>query len=254
MAAVEKSYVPGRPDIQEDSGPNQVLSKWRDLEKIGISRALFHERLRDIYSLEPESVCINEGISVEYGHFCHTVQGEPTFTNLQQSSVVTTGDSKIVSNDTFEPLTLSVELDSVHKRGVSATVTQESEISFNKKIPLRFSNPGISDLQHLTLQNTTGYTCSSSEKVIVSKSVQVTLQPAQRTLAVLDVSWTEVKGDFLIPFVIDGWCMSSFPRQVNGQRVWLHEISDLFDAPQSLLRGHFECVYDVRGSVDIQLM
>jgi hypothetical protein len=258
MAAVEKSYVPrNRPGVEKGSGPNQVLSRWKDLEKIGLPRSSFHERLRDINSMEPDSVCVNEGICMEYGHFCHTIQRDPILNNLQQSTGVTTGDSKIVANDTFEPLTLRVELESVHTRGVSVAVTQESDVSFNKEIPLHLVPSGTREFvcsQPLSIQNTAGYTCSNSEKVQVTESVDVTLQPGQKAMAVLDVTWTEVKGQFAIPFAIDGWCMSTFPRLVNGQRVWLHEISGLFDIPQSMLRGNFTCVYDVRGSVDIQLM
>lgn len=258
MAGVDKSSAPRRPVVHRWH-QNQILSKWRDFENVGYSRSVFCEKLREIYSQEPDSVCMNEGLCVEQGHFCHTVQKSPTYSILQQSTVVTTGDSRIVANDTCEPLTLVVELESSHTRGISVTVTRQSDVSFDKKIPLELTSPEIGDIMSsqspLTVENTSGYTSSVSEEVLVAEKAQVTLQPGQKAMAVLDISWREVKGEFLIPFAIDGWCMSSFPRQVNGQRVWLHDISSLFDQPPMFsLHGNFECISDIKGSVDVQLI
>jgi hypothetical protein len=253
MAAVAKAYVPERV---ANGLPNQALSKWEDLEMAGCSKSAFHERLTEIYSQEPVSVCVNEGLCMEYGHFCYTVQKGSTVTELQQSTVMTTGDSKLVPNDTEEPVIVRVDLKSTQKVGVSLTVSEESNFSRGKRISLFMNEPGIRKVSSspFVIENTTGCTCSTSEEVEVSESVEVALQPGQRVLATLDVSWTEVKGEFVVPFAIDGWCMSSFPRPVNGQRLWLHDISSLFDLSQSELRGTLACVSDIKSSVRTKIL
>ena len=251
MAAVGRSYVP----LKAARGPNQVQSKWSDLEKAGCSRSALSGKLREIYSQKPEGVFVNEEICAEYGHFCYTIQKECTYGSLEESTVMTTADSKTVANDTSEQQTLRVELESTQTRGISVTVTKASEFSFTNEIPLQLVNPGPTNLlssQPLTVENKTGYTKSLLDEVKVSESVDVTLSPGQRVEVVLCVSWAEVKGEFFVPFAIEGWCMSSYSEMVNGQGVWLHELSSLFDLPQSVLRGRFECKYDIKRSFDIR--
>ena len=254
MAAVCKSCYNSTGKGERRATNKRVLSKWEDLEKVGCSETSFRERLREIYGQEPEVVCVNESLCQEYGHFCHKVQGNCEWSSLQNSTVMATGDSKIVSNDTSETVRVRVELKSTQKRGIAVTVTQESNITLGNETYIH-PPPHLSTHSHphsLTIENTSGSSASSFEDITVEQSIDVVLEPGQRAEAVLNLSWTEVKGEFAVPFEIDGWFMSKFSESVNGQCLWLHEMSSIFDMPSSTLCGHFECVYNVRGSVEVR--
>ena len=252
MAAVAKRYVAMRPVDQPHD--NQVLSQWIDLEKAGCSKAALSDKLREIFNCQPDSVCVNEGLCMEYGHFCYTQQKECTFENLRQTTVMSTGSSKIIENDTTDSLEVCVRLESTQKVGASLSVTKASDFSFGKTIRVNIA-PDNTDTspaslwQLLTIENTPGYTSSNFEDSKVGESVRISLKPGQRASVAQELSWTEIKGDFAIVFTIDGWCMCQFPVSVNGQRIWLHEIESLFETPVSVLRGNFKCVYDLKSSV-----
>lgn len=238
------------------TGPAQVLSEWEDLASAGYSRSVFHEKYREIYSTEPECVSVNEGICMNHGHYCYTIQETCTFSEKQLSTIFGVGDSKEVVNNTSEPLTMQVELQSTQKSNAIVTVTQPSVFSFRDKVSVTARELGMHGVfsTGFSLDNQVNSTCSVSECVEVADSVCVTLQPGQRARATLDVSWIEMKKEFTVPFRIEGWCMASFADPVNGQRYWLHDIASLFETPRSCLTGTVECVDSIKGSTHVQFL
>lgn len=238
------------------TGPAQVLAEWEDLESVGHSRSSFRDKYREIYSVEPDCVSINEGICMEYGHLCYTSQETATYSNRHFSTVIVTGDTKELVNTTDKPVTLQVELKSTHKTFATVVVTEPSAFSVGKKLSVSTRELGIHSMFSVSfsLDNHAGSNYSTSEDVEVADYISLTLEPGQRAKARLDVSWMEMKEDFTVPFSIDGWVMATFPHLVNGQRYWLHDLASLFDTPKSLLKGTVECVFDIKGSTQVQFL
>ena len=236
--------------------PSQVLSRWEDLEKVGFSKSSFHEKYRDIYGQEPDYVCVNEGMCLEYGHYCYIVQECCSYSNQQQAAVMSTGESKELVNTMDKPVTFRVELKSEHTVSATLTVTQASAFSLKNKISVHSSELGIADTlsTKFSFHNDKGSTCCVSEAIEVADIVNVTLQPGQKAIACQDISWTETKHQFTIPFEIAGWCMARFPNLVNGQHYWLHDIASLFHTPTSSLHGTIDCVGNVTSSVYVNLV
>ena len=249
MAAVEKKSI-----LRSPTRPNQVLTRWEDLSEVGCSKSALYEKYEDIYSSAPNSISINEGICMDYGHYCYTIQERCSYTDQQRSTVMTIGDSEVLVNNTNHPVTYHVRLRSTRTKHASVTVTNKSGFSFGKEIVVSTSELGIQDkfYDSFSLQNCIDSTSSTSETVEITGSVDVTLQPGQKAVAVLDITWTEIKERFTIPFTIDGWCVATFPKAVNGHRYWFSDISSLFPTPQSSLSGSVVCVCDIKGSVSVK--
>ena len=249
MAEAEKRKV-----TRSVTGPNQVLTRWEDLSEVGCTKSALHEKYREIYDSAPDTISINEGICMDYGHYCYTIQESCSSTDQQQSTVMATGDVKELVNNTNHPVTYHVQLKCTKTKHASVTVTRKSEFSFRNEIVVSTSELGIQDKfdDSFSIQNCVGSTSSSSENVEVAESVDVTLQPGQRAVAVLDVAWTEIRKHFTIPFTVDGWCVATFPKAVNGHRFWFSDISSLFPTPQSSLSGLVECVCDIKGSISVK--
>ena len=201
------------------TGPARVLSEWEDLASAGYTRSTFREKYREIYSSEPVSVSVNEGICMEYGHFCYNIQKNCTHNNKQLSTILAVGDSKELINNTDEPTTLQVELKSTQKKYAIVTVTQPSDFSFKDKVTVTASELGMQNVfsTGFSLDNQVDSTSTVSESIELTDSVCVTLQPGEKAMATLDVSWTELREEFTVPFRIEGWCMATFSHRVNGQ-------------------------------------
>ena len=167
-----------------------------------------------------------------------------------------TGDSREVMNNTEDPITVNVLLKSTQTTTATATVTKACEFALRKGIIIDTNELGIHAMPRalLQLENSVGHASTKSESVEIVRSVDVALQPGQRAVAYLDLSWTELRQDFEIPFTIDGWCISTLGYSVNGQRKWLHDIASLFQTPESIMRGTFECVYDIQVSALVSLV
>ena len=249
MAAAEKGSAPRSVTV-----PNQVLTRWEDLSEVGCTKSALYEKYREIYNSAPDSISINEGICMDYGHYCYTIQESCSYTDQRQSTVMATGDVKELINNTNHPMTYHVQLKTAKTKYATVTVARKSQFSFRNKIVVSTSELGIQNEfdDSFSFQNSIGSTSSASENVEVTGSVDVTLQPGQRAVAVLDITWTEIKKHFTIPFTVDGWCVATFPKAVNGHRFWFSDISSLFPTPQSSLSGSVECVCDIKSSVSVK--
>ena len=256
MASATTGKIRSKQTVSVSPRPQPVLAEWEDLERAGYPKSAFYEKFGEIYSSSVDSVYMNEGTCLDHNHYCYVVRGRCSYGNRQWSTVLATGDSRDLVNNSSKPVMLNVQLKSTQTSRVSATVTTACDFSPRKGITLNSSEIGVEGTPPtlLQLENYVGHNSSKSEDVVIVRSVDVALQPGQTARAVLDVSWTELKQEFEIPFAIDGWCMSTLRRSVNGQRSWLHDIASLFETPRSCMRGTFECVYDIRGWASVSYM
>lgn len=256
MASAPKTISPRQSFKVCTATPRQFLSSWEDLEKAGYPKSKFDERLSEMYCAKVDRVFVNEEMCLDQGHHCHTIQDVCSYGNQNWATVMATGDSKELMNNTDKPLTLNVQLKSTQTRRAAATVTKACDFSLRNRINVSSSELGIQGMvpTSFQLENSVGSTCSRSEDVEISRNVEVTLQPGQRAVAILDITWIELRQDFEIPFTIDGWCMSTFRDMVNGQRNWLHDIGSIVETPKSSISGTIECVYDIQGSPLVTLM
>lgn len=251
MAAAEVSF-PGRKVQSRE--PNQVLTRWDDLSKAGCTRAAFFKKYEELYSTRPDCVYVNEGVCMDYGHYCYTIQGECSYNDQIQSTVMRSGDSKELVNNTDQPVTYHVQLKATQSKSLSVTVTKESEYSFGNTISVNAKELGIQgqfSTSDIILENSIGFTNCITDSVEVAESVDVTLKPGERAVAILDITWTELKQNFSVPFVIDGWCIAKFPKIVNGHYYWFYDISSFFDTPESNLHGKVDCMCNVKGTIHV---
>lgn len=238
----------------QSTGPNQVLTRWEDLSTAGCTRAAFSKKHEELYGTKPDCVYVNEGACMDYGHLCYTVQGDCSYSNQMQSTVMRTGHSKEVVNTTDQPMTYHIQLKATQPKSLSMTVTKKSEFSFGNQISVNTMELGIEEQftsADILLENSVGFTSCITDSVEVAESVDITLKPGQKAVAVLDITWTQLKESFSVPFVIDGWCIAKFPKLVNGQYDWLSDISSIFNTPASHLSGTVDCIYNIKGKIHV---
>ena len=91
--------------VKQPAPENSVFTTWDDLAKAGISRNDLERAYEKRFKEEPEGEYLNEGICVEYGHYCYNIQGTPKYYNQKKTKMTKCGDERIIANNTDAPAT-----------------------------------------------------------------------------------------------------------------------------------------------------
>ena len=232
---------------------NSVLTTWDDLAQAGISPKDVENMYEEHFKKKPDNEYLNEDICKEYGHYCYNIQGTPKYYNQKKTKMTSLGNERIIANNSDVPATYHVTLSSSHSKSASVTVTNTASFSFGSTITMGSELLGIGAEFQTTfsIENSVGSTSTTSSDVTVSDSIDITLQPRQKVVARLDVSWESLTEEFEIPFTIEGWTGAKFGKRVEGHYYWFLNLSVGFPTPTSTLRGTVESSYDIKGYLHV---
>ena len=243
------NVIPGTtPSQGGPPDPHKVLTSWADLAEVGISKDYVNRLFeRDFGGEKPKSLHLNEGICVQYGHYCYNTPGNVTYKNAKIEIKDKIADKKNISDDAKVPIEVTVKLSTKESKSATLTVTQESSLMFSNTITIQSLELGISDkfTASFTIKNTVGSSQTSSSEIIVEDSVKVDLKANSSVVAELKVKWTQLTEDFEMPIAINGWIGADFGKSVNGHYYWFMQLP----ARNSTLRGNVLCAYDIEGDI-----
>lgn len=229
-----------------------VRTSWNDLANVGFGKAKVRQQYKDAFGIYPDDVHVNEGICVEYSHFCYNQLGDVHTFAKGLSVVSDVKASRNLENKSDEPLTHEVTLSTEFSDSSTLTVTNSSEISFTGSITVGAKELGLeaSFSETFTFKNEVGSSSTHSRSTKISDTVKVTVPPHSKKHIKLVVTWKKLAEEFDIPITISGSTGANFPKRVGngGHYYWFLGLPRVFE---SKLTGVVESAYDATGSLTV---
>ena len=234
---------------------DQRLQKttWNDLTNAGFGKSKVRQQYKEAFGIYPDDVHVNEGICVQYDHYCYNRLGK-VHTGAKGTTVVSdVKASRDLENDTDEEITHEVTLTTQFTNSATLTVTNSSEFSFTGSITVGAKDLGLeaSFSESFTFKNEVGSSCTHSRSITISDKVTATVPPHSKKRIELVVTWKKMTEDFEIPITISGMTGANFPRPVGngGHYYWFMGLPRVFE---SKLTGVVESAYDAIGKVKVR--
>ena len=233
---------------------DQRLQKttWNDLSNAGFGKSKVRQQYKEAFGIYPDDVHVNEGICVEYDHYCYNRLGQ-VHTGAKGTTVVSdVRASRDLENDTDEDITHEVTLSTQFSNSATLTVTNSSEFSFTAGITVGAKELGLeaSFSESFTFRNEAGSSSTHSRSTTISDKVTVTVRPHSKMHIELVVTWKKMSEDFEIPITISGMTGANFPHRVGqgGHYYWFLGLPRDFE---SKLTGVVESAYNATGKVTV---
>jgi len=233
---------------------DQRLQKttWNDLSNAGFGKSKVRQQYKEAFGIYPDDVHVNEGICVEYDHYCYNHLGS-VHTGAKGTTVVSdVKASRELENDTDEEITHEVSLSTQFSSSATLTVTNSSEFSFTAGITVGSKELGLeaSFSESFAFKNEVGSSSTQSRSTTISDKVIVTVPPHSKKHIELVVTWRKMSADFEIPITISGATGANFPRRVGngGHYYWFLGLPRVFE---SKLTGVVEAAYNATGTVKV---
>lgn len=124
---------------------DQRLQKttWNDLSNAGYGKSRVRQQYKESFGIYPDNVHVNEGICVQYNHYCYNRLGK---VQTDAKGITVVSDVKAfrdLENDTDEEITHEVMLSTEFSDSATLTVTNSSEFSFSGGITVGAKELGL---------------------------------------------------------------------------------------------------------------
>lgn len=230
---------------------NSVRTTWDDLLAAGMTKENVFDMFKKAFGQRPKQVYLNEGICVEFQHYCNNYQGEFSYGDRNMVPATRVATTKTLENNTDSTVTMTAQLDTEQSKSASVTVTESSSVSFGNSITVGSETLGISSeiSFNFTFENSVGSTKTTSETVKVSDQLSLDVKPHSKFDVDLETSWMNLNETFSVPIVISGAVGADFGERVEGHYYWFMGLPDNL---QGTIHGNVNAAYNITGKIRIR--